>query len=403
MTGEEVVKDGGVASIHDTIRFTLDKNPEVFTARERLASAQADLNAEENQRMPSISLEAVAENDDEDSTAYVRVLQPLWVGGRIDNAIQKAVIQVDLAEVQLHRTQRELMEETVIAFTEVTGLKERIRAASKNIDEHKELLDMISRRRTGKISSEADVQLAQSRLTQAVLTSEDLKGQLQIARNELFALTRTPLDDFEPVMTELLELPGHAQVEADVENASPRLEQIRLEIDIAKMNRLVSQSEYFPSLYGRLDQDIYDKEGTSSQHLDTTLALVLEGELDGAGFRTFEQVKSSEVLIRATQMQSRAERNDVNRTARSLLADRDLERQLVDLNRSLVKSTASTLASYTRQYEAGRKSWLDLLNIQREFANARLNLELVKSRYEQASLRLAVQMGRFDEAAGIVK
>jgi adhesin transport system outer membrane protein len=380
----------------------LDKNPEVLNARERLDASLADLKSEEKQRLPSIALEAVAEDSD-DSMAYVRVLQPLWVGGRIDNAIEKAEIQVDLTKLQLHKTQRELMEETVIAFTNLTGLKERIQAASKNIEEHRELLDMISRRRSGKISSEADVQLAQSRLTQAVLTNEDLKGQLQIALNELYALTRTSLEAFDPVPDGWLVLPGHAQVESEVDNASPRLKLADSQIEIARMDRLISRSEFYPRVYGRLDQDIYDKEGTSSQQLDTELALVLEGSLDGAGFRTWEQVKSSEAIIRATQMQSRAERNDVNRITRSLLSDRDMRRQLVDLNQSLVQSTAHTLSSYSRQYEAGRKSWLDLLNIQREHSNARLNLAAVKSQYEQVSLRLAVQMGRLDEPCGIVQ
>lgn len=392
----------GRGSLFDAIRSTLNNNPEIFTMREKLAAAKTGLKAEKRQRIASIYLQGVAE-DDNNSRAYIRVSQPLWLGGRIDNAVERAETQVTLAKEQLRSVQRQLMEETVFSFTNITGLGERIEAALRNIEEHRELLEMISRRRTGKISSETDVQLAQSRLTQAILTKEDLKGQLAIARNELFALTRIHMESFTPVAGELLELPGHARVEAEIEHAAPRLRQADLEIGIAKIDRRISRAEFLPSLYGRLDQDIYDKEGTSSQQLDTTLALVLEGNLDGAGFRTFEQVRLSEALIRAAQMQARAEKNDLGRNTRSLLSNRDMQMQLVKLNTTLVQSTANTLASYTRQYEAGRKSWLDLLNIQREHANARLNLELVKSRYEQVCLRLAVQMGRFDEPGGAEK
>lgn len=382
------------------MQHTLEKNPEVLAAKESIRAYQATLRSEEKQRLPGISLEATAEGSD-DSVAYVRVMQPLWVGGRIENAVEKARVQLDLSTTDLLRIQRELMEETVIAYTDVTGLTERLKAARLNIDEHERLLELISRRQKGKISTEADVQLARSRYAIALMTEEDLKGRYQVALNDLFALTRTPMDRFESVPRDLLDLPGHAQVEAEVSDASPRLKMATLEVDSARIDRLINESEFYPRIYGRLDQDIYDKEGTDSQQRDTTLALVVQSALDGAGFRTLDQVRSTEARIRAAQMQADAEKNDITRTTRSLLAERDVVRQLVVLNESLVESTNQTLASYTRQYEAGRKSWLDLLNIQREHANARLALEQARSTYEEACLRLAVRMGRLDRESGL--
>ncbi len=393
----------GTASLFTAMQYTLEKNPEVQTAKEGVSAYEAAFRSEMKQRLPSVSLEATAADDDDDSRAYVRVMQPLWVGGRIENAVEKAKLRLDLSKTQLLRVQRGLMEETVIAYTNITGLRERLRAAQLNIDEHDRLLNLISRRTEGKISAEADVQLARSRYSQAVLTKEDLKGQLQVALNDLYALTRTPMDRLEPVDRELLDLPGHARVEAEVDGASPRIKMAVLEIASARIDRLISRSGFYPQIYGRLDQDIYDKEGTSSQHRDTTLALVVQGALDGGGFRTLEQVRSADARIRAAQMQSNAEKNEIHRTTRSLLADRDMVRQLTKLNDSLVKSTGLTLASYTRQYEAGRKSWLDLLNVQREHANARLALEQIKSRYEQVCLRIAVQMGRLDQQSGLAQ
>jgi adhesin transport system outer membrane protein len=129
--------------------------------------------------------------------------------------------------------------------------------------------------------------------------------------------------------------------------------------------------------------------------------MMVQGTLDGAGFRTVDQVRAAEARIRTAKQALDAEKNDILRGTRGLLSERDTVRELVALNSSLVQSTAETLASYTRQFEAGRKSWLDLLNVQREHSNARLTLELVKSRYEQVCLRLAVQMGKLDGPGGI--
>jgi len=384
------------------MQYTLEKNPQILAAKESVRAYEAALRSEQRQWLPGVSLAATGEDND-DSYAYVRVQQPLWMGGRIQNAVEKAKCQLDLSELELLNVRRELMEKTVITYTTVTGLTEQLKAARLNIDEHERFLDLISRRTKGKIAAQADVQLARSRYSQSLLTQEDLKGQYQTALNDLYALTRTPMDQFEPVPRELLDLPGHARVEAEVSNASPRIRMAALEIDIARVNRLISQSEWHPQVYGRLDQELYDKEGTSRQQLDTTLALVVQSALDGGGFRTLAQVRSAEARVRAAQMQSDAEKNEINRATRSLLTDRDMVRQLIQLYGSLVKSTGQTLDSYTRQYEAGRKSWLDLLNVQREHANARLSLAQVNTRYAQACLRLGVQMGRLDSQSGLAQ
>ncbi|WP_320044629.1 TolC family protein [uncultured Desulfobacter sp.] len=388
------------SSLFAAMQYTQEKNPKILTAKESVRAYEATLRSEKRQWLPGVSLGATSESGD-DSYAYVRVQQPLWLGGRIKNAVEMAERQLDLSETQLIKVQRELMEQTVIAYTTVTGLTEQLKAARLNVDEHKRFLDWISRRTKGKIAAEADVQLARSRYSQAMLTQEDLKGQYQTALNDLYALTRTPMAQFEPVPRELLDLPGHARVEAEVSDESPRIRMASLEIDSARINRLISRSEWYPQVYGRLDQDLYDKEGTTSQQRDTTFALVVQSVLDGGGFRTLEQVRAAEARVRAAQMQSDAEKNEVCRATRSLLTDRDMVRQLTQLYGSLVQSTSQTLSSYTRQYEAGRKSWLDLLNVQREHANARLSLAQVNARYEQTCLRLAVQMGRLDSQSGL--
>ncbi|WP_035240473.1 TolC family protein [Desulfobacter vibrioformis] len=394
-------------SLFAAMQYTLEKNPQILAAKESVRAYEAALRSEKRQWLPGVSLTAIGEERD-DSYAYVRVQQPLWLGGRITNAVEKAKRQLDLSEMQLLKVRRELMEQTVIVYTTVTGLTEQLKAARLNIDEHERFLDLISRRTQGQLAAEADVQLARSRYSQAMLTQEDLKGQYQTALNDLYALTRTPMaqfktDRFEPVPRELLDLPGHAQVEAEVSDGSPRIRMAVMEIDSARINRLISRAEWYPQVYGRLDQDLYDKEGTTSQQRDTTLALVVQSALDGGGFRTLEQVRAADARGRAAQMQSDAEKNEVSRATQDLLTNRDMVRQLTRLYGSLVQSTGQTLGSYTRQYEAGRKSWLDLLNVQREHANARLSLAQVNARYEQTCLRLAVQMGRLDNQIGLAQ
>ncbi len=382
------------------LKNTLKKNPRILAELDKINALERTLTSEKLQRLPAITLQAETEGNN-DSEALIRLAQPLWVGGRIDNAITKSEIQLNLALAELLRVQRGLMEEAAATYVNILGLKNRILAAETNIKEHQRFLNLTTRRARGNVSSQADVHLAQSRLSQAHLLNEDLKGQLERAKTDLYALTLTQTEVDEPVPPSLVDLPGHAEVEAAVVLVSARLAKANLEIKNANIDVALSKSEIMPRLYGRLEQELYNRGSAAKQNLDTTLALVLEGSIQGAGFSSWQQVKSAKERVKASRMLLNAEHDDIRRISRSQLSDRDMFNQLVELNQSLVLSTAQTLASYVRQYKVGKKSWLDLLNIQQEHARSRITLEQVKSSLQQVQLRLAVQMGMLDVLSGI--
>jgi len=61
-----------------------------------------------------------------------------------------------------------------------------------------------------------------------------------------------------------------------------------------------------------------------------------------------------------------------------------------------IGSFETILASYIRQYEAGKKTWLDVLNIQREMTSAQLELVNVRTQWYRTSLKLMVLVGALD-------
>ena len=61
----------------------------------------------------------------------------------------------------------------------------------------------------------------------------------------------------------------------------------------------------------------------------------------------------------------------------------------------------SLVASYQRQYESGTKSWLDLLNVQRELFEQRRQLVQAQTDWQIYSLQLLARIGGLDSLAGI--
>src|SRR5919201_1073599 len=60
-----------------------------------------------------------------------------------------------------------------------------------------------------------------------------------------------------------------------------------------------------------------------------------------------------------------------------------------------VAALDDSMASFRRQFEAGRKSWLELLNTQREVVDSRIALSRARTSRDQSALRLMVNTGTF--------
>jgi adhesin transport system outer membrane protein len=389
-------QDGLLFAIRSASRL----HPLVKSKLDSLTALGFDLKSAKAQRYPVLAVQAESMSD-ENSQVFARMQQPLWVGGRISGSIDKAEALQQVGSMTLLEVKRQLIEETAVTYANLIGLRKRVRAAELNVQEHQRLLDMIDRRAVGSIASQADVHLANSRLAQAIAQREQLKGQMRRAMTDLQSLTQLRLSGNIPVPEDLFIMPERNRIEDLVVAASATVKLRSREVEVARSEVKLSKAGMMPSLYARVDQDIYRATEDGRQDSETRAGLVLEGSFEGAGLFGWRRVKAAGAQVDAALRNVDAARNDVRRRVWALIGERDSQRQILRVNKILVAATGDALESFMRQYEAGRKSWVDVLNAQREFATARLTLEQTASSLQQTDLRLAVQMGLLDEQAGV--
>ncbi|HZV81523.1 MAG TPA: TolC family protein [Geobacteraceae bacterium] len=375
-------------------------HPTIRSRVEEFRALGFDLSSEEARRYPSLSLQAQSMTDDQ-TQVFARLQQPIWVGGRIDGAIDQAGAKLQVGKTSLLAVQRQVMEDTAATYAALQGIRQRLKAADLNVQEHEKLLTLISRRQVGSIASEADVRLARSRLTLAVSQREQLRGQLTRTITDLQALTQMPLDAAEPVPEALMALPERSSIVPGVTDASAAVRQRQLEVDVARTEAELRKADMMPSLYARFDQDIYSSNKVGTLPVETRAGIVLEGSLEGVGFSGWNRVRSADSRVDAARRDVESARNEARRRAQALLAEVESLQVIMQSNEDLVSATEGTLASFMRQYDAGRKSWVDVLNAQREFSDARLSLEQTRSSLQENRLRLAVELGMLDSAAEI--
>ncbi len=368
------------------------EHPSAKAKLDELNALRLDLDSEKAQRYPTLSLQAQAMTEDQ-SQMVVQLRQPIWVGGRIDESITLSEIKLEIGELELLNTQRQLMEDAAATYALLYGARQRLLAAELNVEEHEKLKALISRRKEGGISSDADIRLALSRLARAVSQREQLSGLVSRGLIDLQALTQITIRGEEPVPIILFSDPNPADIIVQIENVSPVVKQRKTDVLTTRSQEKLSQAEMLPSLFAQIDLDVIT---ANNNNRETRIGLVLESNLEGVGFVGWKRVKSAGVRVTAAERTIETARIEVRRSAQGLLSDRDVLKRIQRSNMISVAAAQDTLASFMRQYDAGRKTWVDVLNAQKEFADARLLIEQTKSSLQEAELRLFVQLGHFD-------
>ena len=165
----------------------------------------------------------------------------------------------------------------------------------------------------------------------------------------------------------------------------------RLEVDRERVSDL-------PTLYLNVERDILDSVSTTD---DTRVAVVLEGSVQGLGFAGASRLKQASSKLVAAKQDLKVTENDIKQRVNSLMTNRSVSASLMLAQKESVDALNETLSSYMRQYESGRKSWLEVLNIQRELTEQRIQLAQTQSDWLVTSLRVASLAGMLDPIAGI--
>ena len=114
-----------------------------------------------------------------------------------------------------------------------------------------------------------------------------------------------------------------------------------------------------------------------------------------AGLASYSGSQAAETRINSALAQVAADENDARLRARANWAEHMSSRRQVAALEPQVAALDATMASFVRQFEAGRKSWLEILNTQREVVDSRISLSRARTSRDQSALRLMVNTGTF--------
>lgn len=397
-TGGEPLR---VLTLREAVSEAVLRHPSRVRAGHDVAAAGYQRDAAEWGRYPTLSIDASPRLGGGNTAAstqrgVVRLDQPIWAGGRIEGQIDAARQSLGAAESAEGEARQRLAEQTAAAYLDVLGAVERVEIANKAVTLFQGLLRYVSSREAQGLASSADVAIARARASSAQSQLTELRGAFDRARAQLVALTlvKTPFRGAHVAVP-----PFAARSVADVETTyidqSPLVAQRRAEAESARAEAQVRRGQMLPRLALRLEHISTQGATVAAGAASDSRAMVVLQFAPEAGLASYSGYQAAGSRIEAAIAQVQADENEVRLRARTHWTDYMASRQQAEELEPQAAMLDAASASFMRQFDAGRKSWLEVLNTHREAIDANLALSRARSTRDQSALRLMVNSGTF--------
>lgn len=374
-------------ALTDAVSIVTRRDPAAQSAWLGARAALADVKGAQWLRYPSLVANLGVVSGDNRIEPSLTVEMPLWTGGQIASTISRAK-KIESASVsRWHEAVLGLALETAQAYFNIVLYSRLEQMYRDSLDEHQKLVGSMQRRVDQEVSPLVDLELARSRTAQIDQELASIHAQREAALHNLAELVRDPDYDLgaQPAF-DVSVLPLDWNRAADEAVAySPTRSRLLLESDAAKDEVSITRSGLFPRI--------------SAQYSYSEIT----GSRVGIGLR----MQASNGLSQTAAVSSASARyaqslGQVQLVERQIRQDMAVDVSAFDaaVRRSLASREASAISqrvsqSYMRQFIAGRRSWLDVMNALRESLSAQTGLAQAEVTAMSTSVRLQLRSGRW--------
>lgn len=398
------------AALPELVREALRYHPAVRGSQGRQRAAQAGVDAARWRfwPTPSVSIQrADAFLGDSsyrgDSTlATVRLQQPLWTGGRLTKNLSRAEAQASVADAELEETRQQLALRVIQAWSDALMAEHKVRAYENSRTVHQRLLDLVRRRSEEGVSAQADVSLANSRLSTLQAELDAVTAQRDTALERLRSLTGQPLSRTLIPEAEMLSLPNREQsLSALLESAfevSPQLAKARSQADAADASVGIARASLTPEVSFTMERQLGDLQD-NGQPPQNRAFIAVSYALDG-GLANISGVDAAFAEYQAALEDQQAQKLAIEEQIRADFALAQVAQSRRGGLEIARQAAGEVSESYERQFLAGRKQWMDLMNAAREQAQSDVQLADALGAEQLSNWRLAVMSKGIEAAIG---
>lgn len=374
----------------------LSANPAVKAAAAQKRGADLDVDVARLQRWPAPSISTETAGVNGKPASFFIVDQPLWTAGEITARIKSAELTSEAAQAHVAATQLQTALRLVDAWQSLQSAHGSLRAQENALQRFERYASMMRRRVDAQVSAAIELGLLSTRVLQVQTAADESRALQRVAMTRLAQLagreltpsqveglvapadSRAPMEDW--ARTQTLE-----RLLAELPSAAP-VRKAKLEAEAALERLNVQEAQQWPHVSARYQRQLSGDSPTSAQGKDRLWVGLTYAP--GAGFSSFSQTRAD--AQRQLGLAESAEVASQDYTEALRVDWENLRRQLERQNslQQAIAGATEVLDSYERQFIAGRKTWLDVLNALRELNQGEVSLAEARAGAAAAYYRL---------------
>lgn len=392
--------DDETLTLRDVVIYTLKNNPDIGIARWQTEDSRFAVEGARAPFRPNVELlgrsglesvyseSGVGTYNQNRREASIRLVQRLYDFGRSSQLLKRAKALNQSRELAYYDSVEDTVFRATSVYLDLLATSELLENAVQNVEEHVAIVNLVELSYKGGNTSEAELKRATTRLDRARTTAIDFENRLEQVIGDFRAITglepgklvepTVDISSAERLNRDTIDsiIASHFAVQSFVRDGNSLTHQIKAanrallpEVNIELTGR------YQDNVLGNTD---YTTEGRALLSARWNL-------YDGGAARA----RTGQLRARKSENEQRIIklRNELKQEARniiSVLRTTDDKKSIFD---EQVESSTRVVDLYFKQFEAGRRTLLELLDAQADLAEARE--ESIANRFENLSASFA--------------
>ena len=367
------------------INQAIQSHPLVGSARAEQQATTESIRAAKLNMLPAPTLSTGYDPED-GMVSQLQIRQSLWTGGKLTANVNQAIFDDKAATEYVYEQQNQVAKTTIEAWQSYITAVSKQSVYYDNLQLLAEFESMMQRRVNQGVSARIELDLVTNRILQEQNAYQGAVEQQRIAIARLEQIAGRRITAAELPTPNLSEIVNRAKgYSKDFERMAfdqasfynPTVVKEYYRVEAAKQGVKSIQSSRYPTLYAQYAYDYYYDDQNNDNDNGSGFSVGLSYD-PGAGLSNLALAKASESrvnsLVQSTEASRRLVLETIQTQYQQFASAQDQERSLI----AAVAGAQIVVSSYRRQFIAGRKSWLEVLNAVRE--HSQYEIQLVESR-----------------------
>ncbi|MBW2485376.1 MAG: TolC family outer membrane protein [Deltaproteobacteria bacterium] len=317
------------------------------------------------------------------------------------NEIERQKARVNSAAYRMQGTSENIALVTSRVYLNVLRQLEILELAKENLATHQRIYDQIKLRSESGIDRGADLDQVMGRMSlaksdvvvaEANLADAETDYQLAVGRLPVNLVKPNPVDSVMPASLD--------EAQQSALNNYPILKSAQADLEARQAQYRVAQSNYYPKLDLIAEKKWEEDVDIPGYEEELLASAVLRYNIFN-GFKDKARIAETCYLVKeAREIQNNTHREVIEAIRLSWVAYQSSQNRIISL-KDYVKSTGATAEAFSKQWNIGRRTMFDVLDIEAELINAKIDLVNTYYDYVYSQYRILSNMGQLVHTLGL--